>query len=406
MHKSVSGVEDEAPLAMRRVLGAIASKAATSRAAIARETGLARSTVGEQVDYLLDRHVIEESGEVVPTRGRPARPLVISPHAGLAAAVDVNTHATRVAVATLSGEILARRSIPLPVDHGPDEVLDTIADAIAQMVGTQPGHLSVRQVVVGLPAPVDFQRGCAVRPPIMRGGWDGYPVADTLSRSLHANVLVDNDVNLMALGEASIAPSEVPLLFIKVADGIGAGIVLADGSVHRGSDGAAGDIGHITVARDSGVICRCGKVGCLEAMASHSAVLHDLGVADAPDDDPELPARMLETLVTQGDTLALNRIRTAAVDLGQVVAMLIHTLNPKTLVLGGPLVEVHDQLLSGVRAAVYEQALPLATRKLTITTSELGDDAGVVGGIALASQAAFSPDGLRQLLLPTASAAS
>jgi predicted NBD/HSP70 family sugar kinase len=232
-------------------------------------------------------------------------------------------------------------------------------------------------------------------------GWDGYPVGDHFRAQFDTSVTVDNDVNLMALGEATHELADTPLLFIKVGAGIGAGIITADGTVLRGADGAAGDIGHIRISTRRDVVCRCGKLDCLEAVASHRAVLADLGIAQPPNDDGLHTSRELARRVSHNDAEALRRIRQAAADIGQVVAMLIHTINPRTLVLGGPLSELHDEILSGVRAAVYEQALPLATRKLTITTSQLGTDAGMVGAVELASREVFSVSGLGRLLAQT-----
>ena len=384
--------------ALRKVLGMIATGEATSRAQIARLSGLARSTVGHQVDDLLARGIIEESTTDKSVRGRPARKLVISPRAGSIAVADIDVGATQVATADLRGDILARDVVDLSVDVGPDRLLEAVSERLGAMLterGRDPAR--VRHVVVGLPAPVDFQRGCPVRPPIMPG-WDGFPVGDRLRAHFDTNVTVDNDVNLMALGEASHELGDVPLLFIKVAAGIGAGIVTADGEVLRGADGAAGDIGHIRISNRRDVVCRCGKVDCLEAVASHRAVLNDLGIAPSPTEDPLHASRELARRVSHSDPEALHRIRRAAADIGEVVAALIHTINPRTLVLGGPLSELHDEILSGVRAAVYQQALPLATRKLTITTSQLGTDAGIVGAIALASRQVFSVAGLARLL--------
>ena len=378
----------------------IASGEATSRAQIARMSGLARSTVGQQVDDLLARGIIEESTTGRSERGRPPRMLVISPKAGTVAVADVDVSATQLAIADLNGEILSTDIVDLSVEAGPEPLLSAITERLFAMLaaeGQDPAR--VRHVVAGLPAPVDFHRGCAVRPPIMPG-WDGFPVGDHLRTQFDTTVTIDNDVNLMALGEAS-HEMDAPLLFIKVAAGIGAGIVTADGSVHRGADGAAGDIGHIRVSTRRDVVCRCGKLDCLEAVAGYRAVLGDLGIAQSPSDDRLHASRELARLVSHSDPEALRRIRQAAADIGEVVAMLVHTINPRTLVLGGPLSELHDEILSGVRAAVYEQALPLATRKLTITTSQLGTDAGMVGAVALATHEVFSLQGLGRLLAET-----
>ncbi|MEU4226704.1 ROK family transcriptional regulator [Nonomuraea sp. NPDC026600] len=385
-------------IALHRVLGMIAGGEATSRAAIARLTGLARSTVSQQVDSLIDAGIVEETESSQSVRGRPPRALTISPRAGTIAVADVDVAATQLAIADLGGTIIGRDIVNLPVDRGPEELLAEVSGRLRSMLAEH-GHdpARVRHVVAGLPAPVDFQRGCAVRPPIMPG-WDGYPVGDYLRGQFGAPVTVDNDVNLMALGEATQETADTPLLVIKVGSGIGAGIVTADGSVHRGADGAAGDIGHIRASARRDIVCRCGKFGCLEAVASHRAVLADLGIASPSFDDRLYASRELARLVADSDTSALHRIRQAAADIGEVVAMLIHTLNPRMLVLGGPLSELQDEILSGVRAAVYEQALPLATRKLIITPSQLGADAGIIGAIALACREVFSQAGVGRLL--------
>lgn len=376
----------------QRILPLIVSGQATSRAAIARATGLARSTVGEQIDLLLDCAIIETGEEQIPTKGRPAQPLRISRKAGLAAVADVNVGETTLALSSLAGDILQRQVVQISAGQGPGEVLGVIQARFEDMRQAVDPTLQIRYCVVGLPAPVDHHKGCAVRPPLLNGGWDGFPVAATLRESLGAITFVENDVNLMALGEASLGTVDAPLLFIKVAEGIGAGLVLADGSVHRGADGAAGDIGHVTVTPDSSVVCRCGKQGCLEALAGVLALVEDLEGSETNHGPQALMRRLAD-----GDPLALSRLRAAAADIGSVTATLVHMFNPRTLVLGGPLAEVNDQLLSGVRAAVYEQALPLATRKLIITTSQLGSDAGVTGGVRLAMREAFSVAGMREL---------
>src|SRR4051794_14210171 len=171
---------------------------ATSRAEIARFSGLARSTVGHQVDELLARGIVEESTTDTSVRGRPARKLLISPRAGAVAVADIDVGATQVAIADLKGDILARDVVDLPVEVGPDRVLGAVGERLGTML-TERGQdpTRVRHVVIGLPAPVDFQRGSPVRPPIMPG-WDGFPVGDHLRAQFHTNVTVDNDVNLMA----------------------------------------------------------------------------------------------------------------------------------------------------------------------------------------------------------------
>lgn len=405
MHKEGSIAPNEGaavpvPVALRKVLAMIARGEASSRAEIARLSGLARSTVGQQVDDLLARGIVEESTMSKSERGRPPRTLVISPRAGTIAVADVDVGVTQLAIADLNGGILTTDVLDVSVDSGPDQVLPAVADRLHTMLAEQDRDPArVRHVVAGLPAPVDFQRGSAVRPVIMPG-WDGFPVGNYLKSQFDTGVTIDNDVNLMALGEATYGQADAPLLFIKVGAGVGAGIITADGDILRGADGVAGEIGHIRVSTKHDIICRCGRVDCLGATASQSAILRDLGIAESTEDRLHAPAELARR-VSNSDADVLHRIRQAAGDIGEVVAMLIHTLNPRTLVLGGQLSELHDEILFGVRAAVYEQALPLATRNLRITTSQLGSDAGIMGAVALASREVFSTAGLGRLLAET-----
>ncbi|MEV8546787.1 ROK family transcriptional regulator [Streptomyces sp. NPDC051572] len=397
-HTSGTAPSSPVPVALRRVLDLVVSGEATSRAEISRRSGLARSTVGQQVDHLVARGILQELESRESVRGRPPRVLTISPQAGTIAVADIDTLSSQVAVADLTQRVIAHETVDVRIDAGPKAVLDAVTERLSSLLakhGRDPGR--VRETVVGLPGPVDFQHGCAVRPTGMPG-WDSYPVAEHLRAAFRCPVVVDNDVNLMALGEAGQAEADTPLLCIKIASGIGAGIVTANGDVYRGADGAAGDIGHIRAVGGGDVLCACGNIGCVGALASHRAILRSLGIPESTGEDPLHGAHELALRVANSDPPALHALRQAATEIGEVVAMLVHMFNPRTLVLGGPLSELRDDLLSGVRAVVYQRALPLATRKLTITTTQLGAAAGIHGGIALATRDIFSPPGIARLL--------
>ncbi|MFB6675400.1 ROK family protein [Streptomyces sp. NPDC056390] len=400
--RAVGTIEAPVPAALHTVLTLVASRAAASRAELARRSGLARSTVGQQVDELLRRGIVTENVAGQSVRGRPPRALTISPEAGTLAVAFVAPEATGVAVTDLNGELIARDSLALRVESGPDELLAAAADRIRGLLAEHGRDSSlVRQVVVGLPGPVDFGRGCAVRPPIMPG-WDGYPVAARMEEHFGAPAIVDNDANLMALGEAERgAGSETPLLCVSVGIGIGTGLVTAEGSVHRGADGAAGDIGHVRVPGHDDALCLCGKTGCLEAIASCRSVLTALDIPEYTADDAAHGIRVLSERLANGDARALHEVARAGAEIGEVVAMLVHAFNPRTLILIGPVAEACDELLASIRAVVYQRALSLATRKLVITTSQLGDRAGLIGAVVLAVQQAFSREGVARLIRST-----
>ncbi|MGP4043872.1 ROK family protein [Streptomyces sp. 2A115] len=404
MHKGDGYLADPAllpavPVGLRRVLDLVVSGEATSRAEIARRSGLARSTVGQQVDHLVGRGILQELESSESVRGRPPRVLTLSPRAGTIAVADVDLLASQVAIADLTGRVLAQEPVDVRIDAGPEAVLEAVTERLLNLLercGRDPDR--VREVVMGLPCPVDFQRGSAVRPTGMPG-WDGYAVAEQLSKRFRAPAVVDNDANLMALGEARQDQVDTPLLCIKIATGIGAGIITESGEVYRGADGAAGDVGHIRAVGGGDVLCACGNVGCVGALASHRAILRGLGIPESTDEDPLYGAHALAERIADNDPPAVRALRQAATEIGEVVAMLVYMFNPRTLVLGGPLSELRDDLLSGVRAVVYQRSLPLATRKLTITTTQFGENSAIHGGIALALQHIFSEQGIARMLV-------
>ncbi|KAA5838147.1 ROK family transcriptional regulator [Saccharopolyspora hirsuta] len=374
----------------------IASGAAESRGELVRATGLSRSTVHSHLDALITAGVVVERGPVGSGgRGRPAHRLAIAPRAGVVLAADVGVHSTRLAVADLGQDVLAEREVELEIAVGPERSLDVLTDHLRKLLvdaGMPPEK--VKALVMGLPGPVDSRMGMPVRPPIMPG-WDGFPVGDAMAARFACTAAVDNDVNLMALGEARALPAEEsPLLFLKVGTGIGGGVVSAGGELHRGSDGAAGDIGHIRVPGADDVVCQCGNVGCVEAVASADAVLRALRTEDGGPRNVEDLAQLLR----DGDATAVRQVRTAAATIGEVVAMLVHFYNPKRIVLGGLITATGDDLLAGIRSVVYRRALPLATRHLSLANSTLGRSAGLAGAVVAGIENVLSADGIRGLL--------
>ena len=162
----------------------------------------------------------------------------------------------------------------MDIAEGPERILGLVHDRFLQAAARRPGGRWVRcrGIGIGIPGPVAFASGQPVNPPIMPG-WDGFSIPDWFAeRYAGAPVLVDNDVNIMALGEHWAHWRDVEhLLYVKVGTGIGCGIV-ADRRIHRGAEGAAGDIGHIVVTDHEDVVCRCGNTGCLEAVAGGRAL--------------------------------------------------------------------------------------------------------------------------------------
>lgn len=374
----------------------IASGAAENRADLVTATRLARSTVNSHLDALLAAGVVVERGPVGGGgRGRPAHRLAIAPRAGVVLAADVGAHTTRLAVADLGQSVLAEQQLELDIAVGPEKSLEVLTEALRELLTTaEVAEHEVKALVIGLPGPVDSRMGMPVRPPIMPG-WDGFPVGDVMADRFCCLASVDNDVNLMALGEArALDAAESPLLFLKIGTGIGGGIVSAGGELHRGSDGAAGDIGHIRVPGADDVVCQCGNVGCVEAVASTDAIIRALRSGDG---GPENVADLAQ-LLRDGDATAIRHVRAAAATIGEVVAMLVHFYNPKRIVLGGLIAAVGDDVLAGIRGVVYRRALPLATRHLSLANSALGRSAGVAGAVVAGIENVLCPNGIRDLM--------
>jgi predicted NBD/HSP70 family sugar kinase len=236
-----------------------------------------------------------------------------------------------------------------------------------------------------VPGPVDVSVGQVVQPPVMPG-WHGYPVRDRLAARLGVPVFLENDANLMALGEQRTLWQKAPtVLLVTVGLGIGAGIVI-DGQLYRGVDGGAGDIGHIRMLGHE-ERCACGAVGCLAAVASGRALVRQLSalgkdVSDLAD---------VRTSLQRGDADAVAAVRTAGQLAGEVLTTVVSVLNPEILVLAGEMADTQGHFVNGLREVIYQRSLPRATRNLRVVTSELGSSAAVIGTAALVVDEVFSP---------------
>lgn len=377
------------------VLKLIRDGRAKTRADLVSLTGLARSTVTQRVDALIARRLLQEELSETSTGGRRPGTLHLNHQAGLILAADAGATHTRLAVTDLSGHPLVALSADLDIAEGPLAALDRIADRFDDLLA-QIGRttVDVHAVGVGLPGPVEFATGRPKNPPIMPG-WHDYSVPDHLGARFGAPVLVDNDVNIMALGEYYSAWRDRAdhLLVVKVGTGIGCGIVVG-GHIHRGAAGAAGDIGHIQVAGHDHDICRCGNLGCLESVAGGGAMARQLREAglDARN------GRDVVRLALAGEIRAVQLIRQAGRLLGEVLAGLVNFFNPDAVVLGGDLAHAADYLFAGVREIVYQRSLPLATRDLEISRSALDDDAGIAGAAVMAIEHVLAPTAVNAAL--------
>ncbi|GEC05929.1 sugar kinase [Streptomyces spinoverrucosus] len=384
------------------LLELVRSGRATTRGALQQVTGLSRATVGQRLDRLFRAGWLREgAGGPVdsPLGGRPAITLEFDDEHAVVLAADLDTRHARAAVLTLTGEILAEHGGTLVVEDGPEPVLGELGRWLAELL-QKCGHDADEVCGIGLavPGPVDTDTGRVVQPPIMPG-WDGYDIRSRLARSFtdHTGaapvpVLVDNDANLMAYGEQRTGhPDCSAFVLVKVSTGIGAGVVV-DGSVYRGIDGGAGDIGHIRVPEGADALCRCGSYGCLAAVASGGAVARRLAEAGVP----AASGSDVRELLAAGHPEAVGLAREAGRRVGDVLATVVTLLNPGVLMIAGDL--AGTPFLTGVRELLYQRALPRSTARLDIVTSRLGERAGLVGAGALVVEHLYAPERVEERL--------
>ena len=396
---------DEALDALVVVLDEIRFGRSRSRAELVARTGLSRGIVAQRVSELIERGLVVEGDPGPSTGGRPPRQLAFQAHAGHLLVADLGATSIDVAVTTLDGRILGHLDEPADIAAGPDAVLERVDELFERLRSTTRG-LSGRPwaIGIGLPGPVEFRTGRSISPPIMPG-WDGYPVRERFSARYGAPVWVDNDVNVLALGEWSsgIAVGHDNVVVVKVGTGIGAGVI-SDGRLHRGAQGAAGDVGHIQVGGARPVVCRCGNTGCLEALAGGAALARDgeeaarsgrsSRLAAALDRTGTVTAEDVAIAASFGDPVALELLQAAGRQVGSMLAGVVNFFNPSLIVIGGGVARSGDALLAAIRETVYRRSLPLATRDLLIQRSSLGPLAGVIGAAAMVAGELFARDAL------------
>lgn len=388
------------PPAAQSAAGQLLHLIRTGRARTRRDlldtTGLSRSTVAARLDQLVRLGYVREVGVESGSRGRPSNLLAFDQTYGVVLAADLGATHARAALCDLAGRTLGEVAQQLRISNGPDNVLGWLERQWRELLdasGYDPSR--VFGLAVGVPGPVDVAAGRPIRPTIMPG-WHDYPVRERLEQSFGVAGFVENDANVMALGEFHDSFPDCPsLLFVKVATGIGAGMVV-DRRLVRGANGGSGDIGHVRISdSESGPVCACGARGCLAASASGGALarrLQELGL-------PVETSRDVADLAQGGDPRAIELIREAGLLLGEVLATAVSLLNPEVLVVGGDLVRAQEHFMGGVRERVYQRAQPFATRDLQILTSTLGDRAGVVGAARLVVEEVFSADAVNRRLL-------
>ncbi|WP_037841451.1 ROK family transcriptional regulator [Streptomyces sp. NRRL F-5126] len=355
------------------ILRMVSTGAASSRADLVRELGLAASTVSLRVQELVAAGLLTESGEGASRGGRRPRLLSIRRRDDVCVAADLGSHHGRIGAVALDGTLRDVDEHHHDLTAGPEPSVEWLVEHLGAVAERQRNAgRAVAGAGIAFPGPVDAQG--RVQTPSRMPGWHRYPLAEVLSQRLGMPVTVDNDATLMAVGEHLTARRDLShLVVVKVGRGIGCGVISA-GSAYRGANGAAGDISHVRVDAAEERPCSCGNIGCLETVASGAALQRELAL-QGPSVDGTTD---LLRLVADGDPYATTLVRAAGRHIGTVLSVVVNFFNPEAVVLGGALA-VAEPLVASVRGVLYERCLPMATAGLEITTTVTGRDAGLLG---------------------------
>ncbi|MFC4996460.1 ROK family protein [Dactylosporangium cerinum] len=399
------------------VLALVKEGGPVSRASIARSTTLAKPTVSAIVDELIADGLVRElgPGSTAVSGGRPPILLEFNARSQLVVGAHIGARRTTVAIGDAAGEEIARREFPTPTalaaGTGPsggtssaggaapvgltgvspvDALRMVAAEARAAIQSTALPTARLAAVGAVLPGLTDFHTGVCLLAPNL--GWRDVPVRDILAAELGAPVYVHNAGQAAAVAEnlegAGGRVGDLALLY--AGTGLSAG-VLSDGRVFHGVGGTAGEIGHNAVPGNEEP-CNCGKVGCLETVASGPAIVRAVRRALAAGETSSLAAletfdaRDVTAAARAGDALAASAIAEVGAHLGLAASWLINAYNPAVVVVGGGLAPIGDLLLDPLRAAVARHALAPALRGVEIRASVLGPDAEVRGAVLLALQ--------------------
>ena len=347
---------------------------AGTRAEIARATGLATSTVLLRVQALLDSGYLVEQVHPHPGRGRTPRALRVRADAGVVGTADLGPHHAVLGVVGLDGALLAEQTRALSIADGPTAVLPWLVRALRDLaVATSGPAVPLLGLGVGVPGPVSAATGRMMSPSLMPG-WNGLDVGAALEELAGVPAVVENDANLMAVGEhALLGPGVQHMMFVKLGSGIGCGVIVS-GTLYRGSRGAAGDVSHVRASGAPDITCSCGRNGCLEVVASSAAVVRQVREEGQ---DVASAAEVLE-LLDRSEPTAARVLRRAGRATGEVLAGMVSFFNPEVLAIGGVLSQA-EPFLATLQATLYDWCLPMTTDGLTISTSKAGASAGIIG---------------------------
>lgn len=368
------------------VLNYVREREPISRAEIARETALQRSTISAIVEALTEEGLVEEVGEGESTGGRRPTLLRLRTKEAIAVGVAITPSCTTIATSDLAGRIIEQEEFPTNPD--PDQTLGEVMASITKL--SIRNHGSIEAVGVSLPGLVDPSTGNAVYVPYFK--WRDIPIAKKIGEAVGLPVIIDNDANAVALAELWFGRPEVSdardFILVLVAEGVGTGIIF-DGQVYRGQRGAAGEFGHMVIGTQAPVPCSCGNLDCWEAFSSEGAAVARYLKLSGKEPRRYFGFRELVDQALQGEAHAKVALIETAHYLGIGISNLVVGFSPEAVVVGGEIARAWPLVEDALRETI-EHSVRRGLASAQIMPSILGERPELRGALSLVLASKFA----------------
>lgn len=363
------------------VLNYVREREPISRAEIARETALQRSTISTIVDELQAEGLVEEIGAGVSTGGRRPTLLRLRAVGAVAIGVDITPSVTTIATSDLAGRVLEQEQFATTGNY--PKMIERVVDCVRALARKSQGR--IEGIGVSVPGLVDPETGKVIYVPYFK--WRELDIAQKISAATGLSVTIDNDANAAALAELWFGRPEVmetrDFIMVLVAEGVGTGIIF-DGQIYRGERGAAGEFGHMIIGEGGPVACSCGNYDCWEAFSSERAAIaryHRLnGKGDG--EQSRVCLRQLVECALSGEEAARAALSETAHYLGIGISNLIVGLSPEAVVVGGAIARAWPLIIEALREPV-EKSIRRGLPSALIAPSTLGDQPTLMGALCL-----------------------
>jgi len=361
-----------------RIVDAVKKHGGLTQVELAGATGLSPATVSNIVKELAESGVLSTSKSM--RSGRRAQYVTLAHASGLVCGIHFSQRQLRVALADASLTVVSEHEMPLARDHRSDNEIRRVGMLLADMLDSVSADRDeLLAVGVAVSAPLDAASGMVARPGIMRG-WEGIAIGDVVERALQTPVFVDNSSNLSALAEHRLGAlrGQNEAVFIEASDGIGAGLMLGGRNYH-GASGSAGEFGHMVIV-ENGPVCRCGNLGCLEAIAGGDAIIEKLKAHFSGLKLGDVIVRAMA-----GDDICIRAIADAGAHIGVAAANVASIVDPARIVVGGQLARAGELLLGPLRQVVDRSFATRLAQPPEVVAGQMGARAALLGALGLAA---------------------